>query len=70
HYSKTRGVTWTVVEGSAEIVKEDKTKVLSENESEFFPAFCKRAVKNTSKSAILKLVEIKTGKINDDEEEN
>ncbi len=69
HYHKKYSVNWTVVEGAAEIVKDDKTRILSKNDSEFFPAFYKRSIKNSSKSEPLKLVEITTGKIIDNEKD-
>lgn len=70
HYHKKHCENWTIVDGSVEITKDGEKKILSQNDSCFFPEFCKHSVKNASKSKSVKIIEIKKGNNVDYEEDS
>jgi len=69
HYHKNHSENWTIVDGSVEIIKDGEKKILSQNDSSFFPELCIRSVKNSSESLPVKIIAIKKGSNVDFEED-
>jgi mannose-1-phosphate guanylyltransferase/mannose-6-phosphate isomerase len=61
-YHKHRSETWTIVEGVAEVVLDDKTITLHPSESIFIPANSNHRLTNPLNFEILKVIEVQTGK--------
>jgi len=61
-YHGKRSEHWVVVEGVADITRENKVIRYQPNESTYIPVGCTHRLANPSKDAMLKIIEVQAGK--------